>query len=76
MRRHYIAGIEIMSVISTIFYSMLSLGLLVISYLIVDRLTHVSLQDELAEKQNVAVAIVIGSLLIALSLIIGAVIQS
>ena len=76
MRRQYIASIEIMSVISTIFYSMLSLGLLVVSYLIVDRITHFSLQDELAEKQNIAVAIVIGALLIALAIIIGAVIQS
>jgi uncharacterized membrane protein YjfL (UPF0719 family) len=70
------AGIKIAGVIATLFYSLLGLILLVSSYIIVDRLTHFSLHEEVAEKQNIAVAIVIGALLIALSVIIAAVISS
>ena len=71
-----LAGIKLASVIATLFYSFLGLVLLVLSYVIVDRLTHFSLHEEVAEKQNIAVAIVIGALLIALATIIAAVITS
>lgn len=70
------AGIKLAGIIATIVYSLLGLLLLILSYVIVDRLTHFSLHEEVAEKQNIAVAIVIGAILIALSIIIAAVITS
>jgi uncharacterized membrane protein YjfL (UPF0719 family) len=66
----------LMGIFSTIIYTLLGLVLFILSYVIVDKLTSFSLHDELSEKQNIAVAIVVGSMLIALSTILSAVIKS
>lgn len=63
-------------IVSTFIYSILGLVLLILCYVVVDKLTHFSLHQELSEKQNVAVAIVIGCMLIALAIILGSVIRS
>ncbi len=70
------AGLKLSELLATIVYSMLGLFLFIVSYAIVDKLTHFSLHDELSKKQNVAVAIVIGSMIIALSILIAGVIKS
>lgn len=70
------AGIKLAGIFATIVYSLLGLFLLILSYVIVDRLTHFSLHEEVAEKQNIAVAIVIAAILIAIAIIIAAVITS
>ena len=67
--------IQMAEVIATIFYTMLGLGLFVISYIIIDWLSPIDLHEEMAEKGNVAVAIVIGSVMISLALLIASIIQ-
>ncbi|MCP4700328.1 MAG: DUF350 domain-containing protein [Gammaproteobacteria bacterium] len=67
----YLAGI-----LSTIIYMLLGLAMFILSYVIVDKLTHFSLHEELVEKQNRAVAIVIGSMLISLAVLVSGVIGS
>lgn len=69
-------NIMVAEVVATVFYSMLGLGLFILSYWIIDKLTHFSLHDELAQKGNVAVAIVIGSVAISMSILISRVIAS
>lgn len=71
-----IAGIPVVPVISTIFYTFLGLGLMGACWWIIDRFTHFSIVKEIEEDQNVALAILVGSLFIALAIIISAVIRS
>ncbi|WP_428926260.1 DUF350 domain-containing protein [Marinibacterium sp. SX1] len=69
-------AIELSEIISTIFYTFLGLGLLVICWLVIERITPLSLRKELEEDQNTAIAIVIGALFLSLAIIIAAVILS
>lgn len=68
-------GIIVAEAIATIFYALLGLGLFIISYIIIDKLTHFSLHEEIADKKNVAVAILIGSVAISLAILISSVIR-
>lgn len=70
------ANIQIAEVVSTIVYTGLGLFLFITSYIIVDWLSPIDLHEEMAEKGNVAVAVVIGSLMIALAILIASIIQS
>ena len=63
-------------VFGTIFYAFLGLGLMICSYVIIDRITPFSLHEELSGKANVAVAIVMGSVMISLAILIANVIRS
>lgn len=63
-------------IISTIFYTFLGLVLLVLCWVIIERITPLSLRKELEEDQNTAIAIVIGALFLSLAIIIAAVILS
>jgi len=71
-----IPGVETAELIATIFYSFLGLGLMIISYVIIDFLTPFSLHDELSNKANTAVAIVMGSVMISLAILVANVINS
>ena len=50
--------------------------LMMCCYVIIDKLTPFSLHEELAGKANVAVAIVMGSVMISLAILIANVIRS
>lgn len=63
-------------VFGTIFYAFLGLFLMVCCYVIIDKLTPFSLHEELSQKANVAVAIVMGSVMISLAILIANVIRS
>ncbi|MBB94131.1 MAG: DUF350 domain-containing protein [Rhodobacteraceae bacterium] len=69
-------NIELAEVISTIFYTFLGLGLLILCWLVIERITPLSLRKELEDDQNTAIAIVIGALFLSVSIIIAAVILS
>ena len=69
------ANIQLAEVLATIFYTLLGFGLFLGCYIIIDRLSGFSLRRELIDEHNMAVAIVIGALLIALAILIAAVIQ-
>jgi len=70
------ADIQLAEVVATIFYTGLGLFLFIMSYVLVDWLSPIDLHEEMAEKGNVAVAVVIGSLMIALAILIASIIQS
>ncbi len=67
----FLAGVA-----GTIFYAFLGLGLMICCYVVIDRLTPFSLHEELSQKANTAVAIVMGSVMIALAILIAGVIRS
>ena len=63
-------------IISTIVYSALGLALFIISWLIIEALTPFSLRKEIEEDQNLALAVLIGAVFIAIAIMISAVIRS
>lgn len=69
-------GIIISEVVATIFYTLLGLALFILCFKVIDWLTPFSLEKELAEHQNTAVAIILGSTAIAMAILIAAVIRS
>ena len=68
--------IQVAEVVSTIFYTFLGVLLMGLCWWLINRMTSFSVVKEIEEDQNVALAILIGSVFIALALIIGAVITS
>lgn len=63
-------------VIATVFYTVLGLVLLGFSWKVIEWMTPFSLRKEIEDDQNMAIAVLIGSLFISISLLIGAVILS
>jgi uncharacterized membrane protein YjfL (UPF0719 family) len=59
-------------IIAVIIYSLLGIVILGISLVIVDRLTPGTLWKELIEEHNTALAIVMGSVVLAFSIVISA----
>ena len=68
--------IQLAEIISTIVYTVIGVALMGACWFVIERLTHFSISREIEEDQNIALAIVIGSMFIALAIIIGAVIRS
>lgn len=60
----------------SILYALIGVMVFWISFLIVDKLTPFDLWREICEKKNVALAIVVGSMCIAIGLIVSAAIHS
>jgi uncharacterized membrane protein YjfL (UPF0719 family) len=63
-------------VVSTIFYTALGMGLLYVCWKVLDLLTPFSIVKEIEEDHNTALAVLIASIFIAMSVIIAAVILS
>jgi uncharacterized membrane protein YjfL (UPF0719 family) len=59
-------------VISTVVFSVLGLGLFGIFFATLPRILPFSLKKEMEEDQNTALAIVVGSIIIAMAIIIAA----
>lgn len=59
----------------SILYALIGVFVFWLSFLIVDRLTPYDLWGEIIEKKNVALAIVVGSMAIAIGLIVAAAIH-
>ena len=68
--------IKFAEIISTIVYSALGLALFIISWLVIEALTPFSLRKEIEEDQNLALAVLIGAVFIAIAIMISAVIRS
>jgi uncharacterized membrane protein YjfL (UPF0719 family) len=69
-------NIQVADVISTVFYTFLGVLLMGVSWWVIDRITHYSISTEIQEKQNIALAIVIGALFVSLAIIVSTVIAS
>lgn len=60
------------AVLGSVLYAVIGVLIFWISFVIIDKLTPYSLWDEIVEKKNVALAIVVGSMCIAIGLIVSA----
>jgi putative membrane protein len=62
-------------VINSIIFSLLGIVLLIIAYFIIEKLTPENLWKEVAQKNNIAMAIVFAAFIIGMSMIISAAIH-
>jgi putative membrane protein len=62
-------------ILNSIIFSILGIIILLIAYFIIEKLTPENTWKEVAEKNNIAVAIVFGALIIGISMIISAAIH-
>jgi len=58
--------------IGSILFALIGVAVFWIAFVVVDKMTPYKLWDELVEKQNVALAIVVGAMCIAIGLIVAA----
>jgi len=56
----------------SILYALIGVGVFWLSFVLIDKLTPYNLWEELVEKQNMALAIVVGSMALGLSIIVAA----
>ncbi len=63
------------TVLATFVYALIGLAIFVVGFRLWDRLTPVDVWKEIAERQNMALAILAGSIAIALAIIIGSAIH-
>jgi uncharacterized membrane protein YjfL (UPF0719 family) len=59
-------------VAGSILYALIGVAIFWICFVVVDKLTPYRLWDEIVEKKNVALAIVVGSMCIAIGMIVAA----
>jgi len=59
----------------SILYALIGVGVFWICFVIVDKLTPYKLWEEIVDKQNTALAIVVGAMCIAIGLIVAAAIH-
>jgi putative membrane protein len=59
-------------VLGSILYAFIGVAVLWLSFVVIDKITPYNLWEELVEKKNVAVAIVVGAMFIAIGSIVAA----
>ena len=59
-------------IFGSILYAFIGIGVLWLSFLLFDKITPYRLWEELTEKKNVALAIVVGAMVIAIGQIVAA----
>lgn len=72
----YFAAVQLAEIISTVVYTFVGVTLMWIVWKVLDWMTPFPILKEIEQDQNVALAIVIGFLFVAISVIIAAVILS
>ncbi|KAJ55972.1 hypothetical protein ACMU_09410 [Actibacterium mucosum KCTC 23349] len=70
------SAIQLSEVVSTILYTALGVVLMGVCWKVIDWLTPFPIMKEIEQDQNMALSILIGSIFIALSIIIAAVLLS
>ncbi len=58
--------------LGSMLYALMGVAIFWISFLIIDKLTPYNLWDEIVEKKNVALAVVVGAMCVAIGLIVAA----
>ena len=71
-----LSSIQIAELVGTVFYTLIGVILMWGCWKVLDWITPFSIVKEIEEDQNVALAILIGSIFLALAIIIAAVILS
>ncbi len=69
---HMLGELRIEQIIGTIFYGFLGIGLFMLAYMAIEKVCPFSVKKEISEDQNIALGIIIGSVMIGLSMIISA----
>lgn len=69
------SDISLAQVVSTIVYAILGLVLFLLSFWVLEKLTHFSIRDEIVEDQNISLGIIIAGYFIAIALILSAVLR-
>ena len=59
-------------IVGSILFALIGVAIFWVCFVIVDKLTPYHLWDEIVEKRNVALAIVVGSMCIAIGMIVAA----
>ncbi|MDR6405225.1 MULTISPECIES: DUF350 domain-containing protein [Chryseobacterium] len=67
--------INFLPIINSIIYSFLGIGILLVCYLIIEKITPEKTWHEIAQNRNVAIAIIFGAFIIGISIIISAAIH-
>lgn len=62
--------ISLKSILGSVIYSVIGIAILVIAYVIFEKITPENLRKEIIENQNTALAIVSGSFILAIAIII------
>ena len=62
-------------VLGSILYAFIGVAVLWLSFVVIDKITPYNLWEELVEKKNMAVAIVVGAMFIAIGSIVAAAIH-
>ena len=70
------AAFDINEFVNTLIYAALGLALFALVFLIITKLAPFSVRKEIEDDQNTALAILIGSVMIALAIILGSVISA
>jgi uncharacterized membrane protein YjfL (UPF0719 family) len=68
-------GVEWMKpgiIVGSVMFALIGVAIFVVCFVIIDKLTPYNLWGEIIEKKNVALAIVVGSMCIAIGLIVAA----
>lgn len=65
-------NIDINLLLNAVIFSVIGIVLFILVTFVYDKLTPFKIMEEISEKQNVAVAIVVGALMIGISIIIAA----
>lgn len=68
--------VNITEIFSTILYTGVGLALMVLCWWVVEMITPFSLKKEIESEQNIAIAILMAAIFIAISIVIAAVILS
>lgn len=68
-------NINLAPVVSSIVFALLGMVIYIIGFIVLDKITPYALWKEICEKQNVALAILVGASAIGLALIIAAAIH-
>jgi putative membrane protein len=63
------------AVFGSVLYALLGVGVFWLCFIVVDKLTPYDLWGEIVEKKNLALAIVVGSMCVAIGLIVAAAIH-
>ncbi len=69
-------AIHLAEVVSTIFYTVLGVGLMGVCWWLITRMAPFSVIREIEHDQNVALAVLIGAVFLSLAIIIAAVLHS
>lgn len=67
--------INLLPIFNSILYSFLGIGILLVCYVIIEKITPEKTWHEISKNQNVALAIIFGAFIIGISMIISAAIH-